>query len=147
VFAAVTFVLTFVMSLIAFFAGQAVLNTWGYGVTLGSGGALRAVAGAALYLTLIGLLALGLGFAIRSTGGAIATLFGVVLVLPALSQALPASWQHHIQKYLPMNIGNELISRHPDPNSLSTGPGIVVLLAWTALAITAGLLVLGRRDA
>ena len=85
--------------------------------------------------------------AIRSTGGAIATLFGVVLVLPALTQALPTSWQDHINKYLPLNIGNELISRHSDIASLSTGAGIAVLFIWVAVAITAGLLVLRRRDA
>jgi ABC-2 type transport system permease protein len=147
VFGAVTFVLCLVMALIAFLAGQSVLGGYGYGSSLADSGSLRAVFGTALYLTLIGLLALGLGFAIRSTGGAVATLFGVVLVLPALSQALPTSWQEHINKYLPLNIGNELISRHPDRVSLSTGAGIAVLIIWTAVAITAGLLVLRRRDA
>lgn len=147
VFGAVTFVLCLVMALIAFLAGQSVLGSYGYGSSLGGAGSVRAVLGAALYLTLIGLMALGLGFAIRSTGGAVATLFGVVLVLPALAQALPTSWQDHINKYLPLNIGNELISRHADPGSLSTGTGIAVLVIWTAVAITAGLLVLRHRDA
>ncbi len=147
VFGVVTFVLCLAMTLIAFLAGQSVLHGYGYGSSLSDTGSLRAVFGAALYLTLIGLMALGLGFAIRSTGGAVATLFGVVLVLPALSQALPTSWQNRIDKYLPLNIGNELISRHSEPHSLSTGAGIVVLVIWAAVAITIGVLVLRRRDA
>lgn len=47
-----------------------------------------AILGAGLYLTLIGLLAVGLGFLVRSTAGGIATLFGVVLVLPLLTNLL-----------------------------------------------------------
>lgn len=147
VFGAVAYVASTIMTLIAFLAGQAVLDTWHYGVSLGDPATVRAVLGAGLYLMIVGLMGLGLGFAIRSTGGAIASLFGVILVLPALAQALPSSWQNDINKYLPMNIGNELISRHPDAHSLSTGAGIVVLLVWTAVAIAAGLAVLRRRDA
>jgi len=147
VFGTVTYVLCTVMALIAFLSGQAVLDTWGFGATLGTAGAVRAVLCAGLYLTLIGLMALGLGFAIRSTGGAIATLFGVVLVLPALSNALPTSWQNRVDKYLPLNIANTLIETHRDTNSLSTGGCIGVLVLWTAVAIAAGVIVLKRRDA
>ena len=147
VFGAFAYVLSTIMMLIAFLAGQAVLDHWNYGVSLGDPGTVRAIFSGGFYLMIVGLIALGLGFAIRSTGGAIATLFGVILVLPALSNALPTSWQHDVDKYLPLNIGNELISRFPDDNALSTGAGIGVLIIWTAVAIGAGLAVLHRRDA
>ena len=48
--------------------------------SLSTPGAGRAIFGGAIYLTLIGLLAIGLGFLIRNTAGAIAALFGIVLV-------------------------------------------------------------------
>ena len=147
VFGAVAFVVSTIMTFIAFLAGQGVLSTWHFGVSLSYPGAVRAFIGAGFYLMIVGLIALGLGFAIRSTGGAIATLFGVILVLPALSNALPTSWQNDIDKYLPLNIGNELISRYPDNHALSTGAGIGVLIIWAAVAIGAGLAVLRRRDA
>ncbi len=149
VFGVVAYLVSTTMTLIAFLAGQGVLSTWHYGVSLGDPGTVRAVLGAGFYLMIVGLIGLGLGFAIRSTGGAIATLFGVILILPALTNALPTSWQGDVSKYLPLTIGNELIriSRHPDRNSLSTGAGIVVLLIWTAVSIAAGLAVLRRRDA
>src|SRR5262249_7481038 len=100
VFAVVIFLITLVASFIAFLCGQAVLSQYHVnahiftpkgggdlnftqlGVPLSHPGSLRAVFGAALYMTGIGLLGLGCGFAIRNAGGAIAALFGLVLVLP-----------------------------------------------------------------
>ena len=61
------------------------------GVPISNPGSLRAIFGAALFMTGVGLLGLGCGFIIRNTGGAIAALFGLLLVLPLLAQALPSS--------------------------------------------------------
>lgn len=148
VFAVVTFAVALVLCFVAFFAGQAVLSTWHLGVSLGHPGALRAVLGAAFYLTVVGLMGLGFGFAIRSTGGAIATLFGVVLILPLIAQALPSSWQSHIVKFLPLSIAESLISELAGvlTGALSTGAGLAVLTAYAAGALLIGLAVLLRRD-
>jgi len=43
---------------------------------------LRATDGTGLYLTVVALLGVSLGFIIRSTAGGIAALFGILLVLP-----------------------------------------------------------------
>jgi ABC-type transport system involved in multi-copper enzyme maturation permease subunit len=148
VFATITFVVALLMTFVAFFAGQAVLSTWSLGVPLSHSGALRAVLGGAFYVTMVGLMGLGLGFAIRSTGGAIATLFGVVLVLPLIVQALPTSWQDHITKFLPLPIAESLITTVFDPFSvvLQTGWGLVVLAGYALAALAIGLTVLLRRD-
>ena len=72
-----------------------------------------------LYLTLIGLLGVGLGFLIRNTAGAIATLFGIVLVLPLLANALPTPYSTDVTKYLPLNAGTQILTTsHPDPSML-----------------------------
>jgi ABC-2 type transport system permease protein len=147
VFAVATFVITTIAALIAFLGGQAAMHSDHLGVSLSSPGAARAVLGAGLYLVVVGLLALGCGFALRNTGGAIATLFGLLLVLPILGQALPSSMQTHVNKYLPMNAGSSIMTSRQDPDLLGpwTGLGVFALYAIAALAI--GLTVLRRRDA
>ena len=116
--------------------------------TLSTPGAERAIIGAALYLTLIGLLGVGLGFLIRNTAGAIATLFGIVLVAPLLANALPTPYSTDISKYLPLNAGSQiLITVNPDPNMLTPWAGIGVTALYAIAALIAGAIMLNRRDA
>lgn len=149
VFTIVTFAVALVLCFVAFFAGQAILSTWNLGVSIGHTGALRAVLGGAFYVTVVGVMGLGLGFALRSTGGAIATLFGLILVVPLIVQALPQSWQEHITKYLPLPIAESLIApvRGLGSNSLSTGWGLVTLAGYAIASLVLGLIVFKRHDA
>jgi ABC-type transport system involved in multi-copper enzyme maturation permease subunit len=144
-YAAVVVVLMFVSSLIAFQVGQHFLA--GHGTTLAAPHAWRAVIGTAGYLMLIGVLAVALGFIIRSTAGGIATLFGLLLVLPGIGQVLPTSWQTHTLPYLPSNAGSSIYSAQPDPTALSAGTGLLVLVIWVAVALAGAALLLKRRDA
>jgi ABC-type transport system involved in multi-copper enzyme maturation permease subunit len=148
IFAAITAVVALAMTFIAFFAGQAVLSTWNLNVGLGHSGALRAVTGSALYLVCVGLMGLGFGFALRNTGGAIASLFGVVLVLPLIVQSLPQSWQDNINKFLPLSIADHMMSTRVDIGShaLSNGMGAVMLVIYAVASLAIGLVVLKRRD-
>jgi ABC-2 type transport system permease protein len=147
VFSAVTFVVATAASLIAFLGGQAALHSYHLGVSLSSPGAARAVIGGGLYLTLVGVIALGCGFALRNTGGAIATLFGLLLVLPILGGALPASWQVHVNKYLPMNAGTAIMTTGHHSDSLPPWQGIGVFALYAVAALAIGLSVLRRHDA
>lgn len=138
------------MVFIAFWAGEAVLSSsYHANATIGSSGALRAVMGTALYVVCVSLMGLGIGFAIRNTGGAIATLVGVLLVLPLLATTLPQSWQDHINKFLPLNIANHMVEtgRHDSGlYALSHGMGAVMLVVYAAALLAIGLAVLKRRD-
>jgi hypothetical protein len=87
-------------SFAAIFAGQAILSATTATARLGDPGVLRAVLGAGLYLTTIGLGSLALGTLLRRATGAIATVVGLVFVLPGLVGALASSWQN-VTKYLP----------------------------------------------
>ncbi|MFZ2013934.1 MAG: ABC transporter permease [Nocardioides sp.] len=144
-FAAVTFVLMLVSSFLAFVIGQHFLAS--HGTTLSAPHAWRAIFGTAGYLTLIAVLAVAFGFAIRSTAGGIAALFGLLLVIPGVGQLLPASWQIHTLPYLPSNAGSAIYSAHPDPTALSPGTGLLVLLLWVAVSLAAAAVLLTRRDA
>ncbi|HET6793601.1 MAG TPA: hypothetical protein VFH45_04120, partial [Acidimicrobiales bacterium] len=108
VFSATVLVLGELMSFAAFFLGQSILSSRNVEAHIGNPGVLRAVVGGGLYLTVLGLLALGLGTLIRHTAGAIAALFGLLLVLPGIVAALPPSWQDAIQKWLPINAGQAI---------------------------------------
>jgi ABC-2 type transport system permease protein len=144
VFAACTFVLMLVSAFVAFLLGQQALGS--HGTTLGAPHALRAVIGVALYLTVVGAFAVGLGFILRSTAGGIAALFGLLLVLPGVAHLLPATWQPHVLPYLPSNAGAGLFSVQPEPGMLSTWAGFGVFCIWAAAALVVGAVLLRRRD-
>lgn len=144
-YAAVTFAVMLVAAFAAFLGGQQFLSS--HGTTLSAGHAVQSIVGVAGYLTLIGVFAVALGFMIRSTAGGIATLFGLLLVLPGIGQVLPTSWQRHTLPYLPSNAGASIFSIHTDPGSLSAGPGLLVLCLWVAAALAAAAVLVKRRDA
>lgn len=144
-YAAVTFGLMLVSAFLAFLVGQHFLGS--HGTTLSAPHAWRAIFGVALYLTVIGVFAIALGFVIRSTAGGIAALFGILLVLPGIGQVLPVSWQTHTLPYLPSNAGASLFSAQSDPTALSPGVGLLVLCLWAAAALAVAALLVKRRDA
>ncbi|MGH3509593.1 MAG: ABC transporter permease [Nocardioidaceae bacterium] len=144
-YAVVTFVLMFVSAFVAFVVGQHFLAT--HGTTLAAPHAWRAIVGVAGYLTLVGVLAVAFGFLIRSTAGGIATLFGLLLVLPGIGQLLPSSWQPHLLPYLPSNAGASIYSVRTDTSALSAGNGLLVLCIWVVVALAAAAVLVRRRDA
>ncbi|HUZ43808.1 MAG TPA: hypothetical protein VMU63_05340 [Acidimicrobiales bacterium] len=145
VYAVVTFAAALVAAFASFLGGQALLST--HGVSLSAPDALRCVIGAALYLTVVGVFAAGLGFAIRNTAGGIASLFGLLLVLPGLAHALPSSWQHWVLPYLPSQAGMNVFAVLRDPSMLSAWTGFGVFCIWAAAAVALGAWVLSHRDA
>lgn len=146
VFASMTFVVTLVAAFVAFFLGQSLLHS--HGTTIGAPHAVRAVIGVALYLTVVGALALGLGFVVRNTAGAVAAVFGLLLVLPAIAHVLPLSWQENVLPYLPSDAGGALYTLHPDdPGTLAPWTGFAVMCGWAVAAIVAAAVLLRRRDA
>ena len=83
---------------------------------------------------------------IRSTAGAIAALFGLILVLPAVAQALPASIQDSVDKFLPGNAGQAIFHTIRDTSTLSPWAGLAVFALYAAAALAVGLVLVGRRD-
>jgi ABC-2 type transport system permease protein len=144
-YAAVTFVLMLAAALLAFVGGQHFLAS--HGTTMSAPHAVQSIVGVAGYLTLIAVFAVALGFWIRSTAGGIATLFGLLLVLPGIGQVLPTSWQLHTLPYLPSNAGASIFSINTDPGMLGAGSGLLVLTLWVVAALAVAAVMLKRRDA
>jgi ABC-type transport system involved in multi-copper enzyme maturation permease subunit len=137
VVAAVTFPVMLVASLGAFLGGQPLIANGDMATaSLGDPGVLRAVVGAAAYLTAVALAGLAIGTLLRATAASIATLFGAVFLLPGLgSVLLPAAWRDDVLKYLPSNAGTAITTVDPGVGLLSPGAGALVLLAWVVVPL------------
>jgi ABC-type transport system involved in multi-copper enzyme maturation permease subunit len=148
VFAVVMLVISEIIVFCSFFLGSALIHSHAP-VSLSDSGVTRAVVGAGLYLTVLGLFALGIGGLIRHTAGAVSTVIGAVLVLPILSGLLPGSWGQHINAYLPEQAGS-LIATHANSKAaqlLTPWEGFGVLCIWAALMLGGAYYLLARRDA
>jgi ABC-2 type transport system permease protein len=145
VLAAVTFGVCLAAVLITFLGGQALLGS--HGITLGHPEAVRAVFGASLYLTVVAVLGIGLGFLVRSTAGGIAALLGLLLVLPIIVAALPGSGSQAVERYLPSTAGRALFIMNGGDGMLSPWLGFGVFLLYAAIVLAAAALALRRRDA
>ncbi|MGH9301200.1 MAG: ABC transporter permease, partial [Acidimicrobiales bacterium] len=136
----------------AFFAGQAILAGSAPHASLGQANVLRAVIGGGLYLTVLGLMALGIGALIRHSAGAISTFVAVVLILPLLAQALPSSLSHNIIRFLPDAIGQSMSStiatgRIERFHAFSPWVGFAILCGYAIVLLGLGAWSLTRRDA
>ncbi|MEY9949008.1 ABC transporter permease [Kitasatospora sp. GAS1066B] len=147
VFGAVTFVVTLITAFVAFFGGQAVLSSHNVQTSLSAAGVARTVVGTSLYLTAIGIFAVAVGTMIRNTAGGIASIFGMLLVLPTLVEVLPSNWSSHISPYLPGAAGQAVATLNPDPGTLAPWTGYGVLWIYVVLALIGAATVLKRRDA
>jgi ABC-2 type transport system permease protein len=147
VFAVVTVVTSEAALLVTFLAGQAILSSKHASMSLSDPGVLRAVTGTGLYLAVVGLLAMALGFLLRNTAGAITTLLGIVFVLPVLGDVLPSDWARHIVPYLPSNAGQAIMQLQPAASTMAPWTGLALFAGYTAVAVAAAAVVLKRRDA
>lgn len=130
-----------------FFIGQHILAAKHADVSLTDPNVLRAVLGAVLYLTLIGVIGVGVGAILRHTAAAVAVLFAVLLVIPGLVSLLPSPWNDNITKYLPGAAGEAMAAVTHFPNLLSPGAGFVVFCSYAAVILMIAAFLLKRRDA
>jgi hypothetical protein len=145
VYGLVTLVLMVPSTLIAFVIGESIFSGRHINVSFGDPGVARAVIGAALYVTVVGLFGLGLGAIVRNTAGGIATFAGLMFVLPPLMNVLPTSWNNAASPYLPLQAGEAIMSTTPG-NHLSPWVGLGVLCAYVAGALAVASILLVSRD-
>ncbi|MCU1405699.1 MAG: transporter permease subunit [Glaciihabitans sp.] len=156
VFAVVTFLVSAVAVGITALIAAPILSGAGVEVDLADSGLLLSLLGAALYLTLIGVLSLTIGAIIRNSAGGIAAAIGLVLVVPTLLQILGGLTQStfaiNLASFTPSESGSTMYTYGETPASsggfISLDPtqGGLVLVAWVlVLAAVAGV-TLKRRD-
>jgi ABC-2 type transport system permease protein len=119
------------------------------GLSLSHGPTLRAASGSVLYLTLVGLLSLGIATAVRDSAIAIGLVLGLLYLFPIFAHVVPSpSLARHLLQIGPMSAGLA-IQATTHLRSLPVAPwaGLGVLAAWAAAALLAGALLLRFRDA
>jgi len=136
------FALMLPASLATYAVGDAIMSKH-WEESLSDPGVLRVVVGTAVVLTLVTALGLALGFIVRSTAGAIATLFAILIVLPmTLGQFVPK-----IAPYLPSSAMTSFITARPEDDMLAPGAGLLLFVAYVAIALAGAAALLRRRDA
>jgi ABC-2 type transport system permease protein len=145
VFAGVVFTLSLLAAVISFFLGQNLLGHH-LNVTITAPGALRSVVGAALYVTVAGLIGLALGALLRNTAAAISAFVGAFFVVPQLTVLLPSSISNNLNPYLPSNAGAALFGSGP-AHALSPWIGFIVFCGYAIALIAAAAYRLQRGDA
>jgi ABC-2 type transport system permease protein len=160
VFGVVTFVVSFLSLVVSALLAVPLLAANGLDVDIADGHVWLGLLGAAAFVTLIGLLALGIGTVIRNTAGAIAAALGLLLVLPTIVQVFAGitriEWLFNTVAFLPSSAGSALTTyptapfEYPAgvfvPLTLEPWQALLVLIAWAAVPVILGAVLLKRRD-
>jgi ABC-2 type transport system permease protein len=106
------------------------------------------VLGAGVFLASIAVLALAVGTLCRTTAAGITAAVGLIFVAPNATGFIPGQVGRYISTYLPGGqAGQRILSTGHDSGSV-LGPwaGLLVALAWTAVALGLAVLAVRRRD-
>ncbi|MGW6278553.1 hypothetical protein [Kribbella sp. NPDC055071] len=143
----VALVIAVIGAFVTFFVDSGILSNTPAALTISSGGVVRSLFGATVYLGMVGVIGVALGALLRSVAGAISALVAALMLVPGLISLLPSSWHNVIQPYLPSVAGESMYSLHQAAHTLSPIAGFVVFAAWTALALAGAAWRLARSDA
>lgn len=139
-------VVALVISFASFFLGQLMLGD--HGTDLGAPNVLRAVFGAAVYMTLMTMFSMGVAAMLRSPMLSLGILMPFFfLVSPILGNV---SATKKVAQYFPDQAGLKVMQVvDPPSDDAPYGPwgGLVILLVWVAVALIVGYALLKKRDA
>jgi ABC-2 type transport system permease protein len=150
---AVALAVGLVTSLLSFVVAQPLLHQGGFVppaypiVSILHASAVRAVAGTALYLTLLALFAVGIAAVVRHTAAAMTLVVGLVLVptvVMGFFTGAPRELLQHVAPAAGLAIQNTSDSYDTPP--LGPWGGLGVTAAWTAAALLAAAWAIGHRD-
>jgi ABC-2 type transport system permease protein len=113
------------------------------------GTVLAAIIGTALFVTIVALIAYGVGAIIRHTAGAIAIVIALMFIIPILENALPSEWHNDIMRFLP-DAANQVVSVTTGQiiqNLWSAWPQLGVTALWAVVLVGIGASLFRKRDA
>jgi ABC-type transport system involved in multi-copper enzyme maturation permease subunit len=146
VLAAVILPLALATNLLTFPLAQSFLTGTDLSASLGDPGVLRALAGNAAGLTLLAVLALGIGALLRSVPTAIGAFIGLVMILPEILAMLPYAFVDDAVRYFPGKALEALTTAQPQPGAASPGASLLAMLLWTTAVLAVAAVVLRRKD-
>ncbi|MEV7331546.1 ABC transporter permease subunit [Micromonospora sp. NPDC093244] len=139
---AVTFVLGLLLGGVGTVVARPVLGEWGTAPAADTIGDIVAVA---TYLALVGVLALGLGAALRSAVLTIIVLLATLMIVPLSLQEPDIAVLNRIADVFPGVAGGHFLAGDTDPYPGAVG--LLLLAGWAAAALLLGRAALRRRDA
>ncbi|MEV0120544.1 ABC transporter permease [Streptomyces sp. NPDC050703] len=145
-FTAVAFAVSLVTNVVTFLAAQIWLSGSDKQLSLTDEGVFAALTTSAASLTLLSLIALGLGALLRSVPGAIGAFVGGVIILPEIVAMLPLDAIDTAVRYFPAQAGSALGSVARVENTIAPGTALLTLVLWSAAIIAAASVLLKRRD-
>ena len=145
--AVIAFITGLVSVAISYLATAPILDPHGAVPDLGDGETIRVLLGAPLYLTLVALLAFGVGAMLRHAAAGISAVLGLLLMLQLLAQFITVDWFQDIARYFPMSAGSLITAYASDGQQLSPWQGFGVLAIYVVIALVAAGVLLRRRDA
>ena len=118
-------------------------------IVISPGTVLTAIVGTALFVTVVAMIAFGLGAIIRHTAGAITSTIGLMFVLPIIIQILPDSWRWDIMRFFPDAAGRVLSVTIGQTNQhlWSAWPQFLVTVVWAVVLVGIGGYLFRKRDA
>ncbi|WDV52783.1 ABC transporter permease [Streptomyces coeruleorubidus] len=146
VLAAIAFPLTLLTNLLTFSLAQSFLTGTDQSAALGDPGVLRALAGNAAGLTLLAVLALGIGALVRSVPTAIGAFIGLIMIVPEVLAMLPYEIVDDAVRFFPGKALETLTTAQPLPGTASPGAALLAMILWTTATLTLAATVLRRRD-
>lgn len=99
-------------------------------------GAVRAMAGGAVYLALLCVFAMGVTTLVRSATVALSLLLPFFFIVSTILENLPPL--RDVARFLPDIAGGQVLFGNPPEGSLGPVAGLAVLALWSALAAAAG---------
>ena len=111
-------------------------------ISLAAPGVLRPVIGSALFLAVTAVPGPAFGWLVRSTAGALAAVFGFLLVLPVLGSAVPA-----ISPYLPSDAGAAILEISSEAGGFAPWVGFGLSGVYPPVVLAASAMLRRRRDA
>jgi ABC-type transport system involved in multi-copper enzyme maturation permease subunit len=179
VFTTVTLIISVITSFIAFFVGQAIYSSTGVAASLfhtvtipananvtcnpngcsanfsgtdviTASAVLTAIIGTALFVTIVALIAYGVGAIVRHTAGTIAIVIALLFIVPVLEHTLPDSWRWDLMRFLP-DAANQVVSvtigGSDNPHLWSAWPQLGVTALWAVALVAIGAYLFRKRDA
>ncbi|GAB2592931.1 hypothetical protein Aab01nite_36920 [Paractinoplanes abujensis] len=140
VVAAVTFVAGVVAGLAGSLVARPLLGDLG-----SSGGVVAQSLKIGLYLSVLGVLAVGLGAVLRGPVLTLVVLLMLIVVVPPLLQVPDVAVLNGIADALPGVAGDHFLRGHSDPYAPVVG--LLILTAWAVAAVATGRAILRKRDA
>jgi ABC-2 type transport system permease protein len=139
-------VVALVISFASFFLGQLMLGD--HGTDLGAPNVLRAVFGAAVYMTLMTMFSMGVASMLRSPMLSLGILMPFFFLVSPILGSVSATKK--VAQYFPDQAGLKVMQVvDPPSDDAPYGPwgGLVILLVWVAVALIVGYALLKKRDA